>query len=345
MDLPQPSIPHQMADSGAGRVARRTEVRAPSQNRELATLLRQARRSNIQQYHRDTLRRAYSTQNRIKYGEYNDEPFRQSVRKSGSHNSIESSELSEPDSTDNLNHQKWASSGDIYRAYSHSTPLQTRKVNQRAHNRRSMPANQSRMKRESDEIVCIDLRESTPRTLSLDRGLNELDTLPTNLHPNPRPYRSTQTSKRTVKTSFSVPLQTLHEQHEEQEFGFAKIKLASQQSAKPRQPLKESNSTKKSAKRKEVRKIDISAPIPIENQPPIAMRSLNLKMAAVGEAAVNNSKPAQVSTIKINMQPVKRSKSFAHKVKFWTLKLSMKDKIAREMNDQTYKEDEYCKIH
>ena len=44
MDLPQPSIPHQMADSGAGRVARRTEVRAPSQNRELATLLRQARR-------------------------------------------------------------------------------------------------------------------------------------------------------------------------------------------------------------------------------------------------------------------------------------------------------------
>ena len=23
----------------------------------------------------------------------------------------------------------------------------------------------------------------------------------------------------------------------------------------------------------------------------------------------------------------------------------MKDKIAREMNDQTYKEDEYCKIH
>lgn len=166
-----------------------------------------------------------------------------------------------------------------------------------------------------------------------------------------------------------MPLQTLHEQHEEQEFGFAKIKLASQQSqTKQRQPLTESNGTKKSGKRKEVRKIDISAPIPIENQPPIAMRALNLEAAAAAEAAVaaaaaaSNTKPAQVSTMKINMQPVKRSKSFAHKgkvnydvkclkiifklpVKFWTLKLSMKDKIAREMNDQTNKEDEYLKIH
>ena len=32
-------------------------------------------------------------------------------------------------------------------------------------------------------------------------------------------------------------------------------------------------------------------------------------------------------------------------VKFWTLKLSMKDKIAREMSDQSSKEDEYLKIH
>lgn len=178
--------------------------------------------------------------------------------------------------------------------------------------------------------------------ISLDRGLNELDTLPTNLHPNPRPYRSTQTSKRTVKTSFSVPLQTLHEQHEEQEFGFAKIKLASQQSAKPRQPLKESNSTKKSAKRKEVRKIDISAPIPIENQPPIAMRSLNLKMAAVGEAAVNNSKPAQVSTIKINMQPVKRSKSFAHKGLIIKRSFKLTQKFSKILDLEVVNERQNC---
>ena len=59
-------------------------------------------------------------------------------------------------------------------------------------------------------------------------------------------------------------------------------------------------------KQKEVRKIDISAPIPIENQPPIEMRQapINLNML---------NKPSQVSTMKINMQPVKRSKSFAHK--------------------------------
>ena len=125
----------------------------------------------------------------------------------------------------------------------------------------------------------------------MDRGLNELDTFTSNLHPNPKPFKQ---PKRAVKTSFSVPLQTLHEEKDE-EFGFTKIKLA---------PLMESN--KKTKTKKEVRKIDISAPIPIENQPPIEMRQtpINLDML---------NKPSQVSTMKINMQPVKRSKSFAHK--------------------------------
>ena len=32
-------------------------------------------------------------------------------------------------------------------------------------------------------------------------------------------------------------------------------------------------------------------------------------------------------------------------VRYWTLKLSMKDRIAKEMSDQSNKEDEYLKIH
>ena len=125
----------------------------------------------------------------------------------------------------------------------------------------------------------------------MDRGLNELDNFTSNLNPNPKPFKQ---PKRAVKTSFSVPLQTLHEEKDE-EFGFTKIKLA---------PLMESN--KKNKTKKEVRKIDISAPIPIENQPPIEMRQtpINLDML---------NKPSQVSTMKISMQPVKRSKSFAHR--------------------------------
>ena len=65
-------------------------------------------------------------------------------------------------------------------------------------------------------------------------------------------------------------------------------------------------SNKKNKTKKEVRKIDISAPIPIENQPPIEMRQtpINLDML---------NKPSQVSTMKISMQPVKRSRSFAHR--------------------------------
>ena len=49
------------------------------------------------------------------------------VRKSGSHNSIETS-ASELSSDSELRDQKWASSNDIYKAYSHSTPLTHRKV-------------------------------------------------------------------------------------------------------------------------------------------------------------------------------------------------------------------------
>ena len=94
MDLPQPTIPHRTADHSAGRVARRTEVAAPPShhNHQLKTLLRQARRyfvdmlynnklnikrSNVEQYTRQTVHRAYSTnQHRprhVRYNEYNGE--------------------------------------------------------------------------------------------------------------------------------------------------------------------------------------------------------------------------------------------------------------------------------
>ena len=120
MDLPQVPIPHRTADQGAGRVARRTEVAVPEQNLQLKTLLREARRwvlwlekrsnsrlpffqinlrfwhfivsgtnynwsrSNVQQYQRRTIHRAYSTQSRprqVRYGEYNGplEPFRKGI--------------------------------------------------------------------------------------------------------------------------------------------------------------------------------------------------------------------------------------------------------------------------
>ena len=61
--------------------------------------------------------------------------------------------------------------------------------------------------------------------------------------------------------------------------------------------------------KKNIRKIEISAPIPIENQAPIEMRTMNTQMLQKS----SEIKPNQVSTMKINMQPVKRSKSFAHK--------------------------------
>ena len=73
-------------------------------------------------------------------------------------------------------------------------------------------------------------------------------------------------------------------------------------------PLKETTNKARKVK-KNIRKIEISAPIPIENQPPIEMRTMNTQMLQKS----SDVKPNQVSTMKINMQPVKRSKSFAHK--------------------------------
>ena len=94
----------------------------------------------------------------------------------------------------------------------------------------------------------------------------------------------------------------------DEEFGFKpkehvtikSVKIASAPKAKTLPPKSRENS-KKSRETKQVRKIDISAPIPIEN-------SKNSKLAPghyVPETAI--------STMKLEMQPVKKQKSIASK--------------------------------
>merc|ERR1712113_976236 len=156
-------------------------------------------------------------------------------------------------------------------------------------------------------------------------------------------------------------LQTLHENlplsdanRPDEDFGFdskmlrkesKKVKIQNPKKSDSKPPkhstttktatiAKPSTVNKSGEKRLNLRKIDISAPIPItENQPPA--NTIN----PADRSQVLTEK--NISSMKIEIQPVKKQKSnLANKVRYWTLKLSMKDRIAKEMTDQSNKEDE-----
>ena len=123
MDSPQAQIPHRMVNEGAGHVAKRTEVRANSnpRNNDLRTILRgvkmirdpilskTVRQSGSDGY--STGRRSYQKSDCSNCGATTNS------------NSVGSHSGAESEADDSI-HRRWASSNDIFRAY--SDPVRSR---------------------------------------------------------------------------------------------------------------------------------------------------------------------------------------------------------------------------
>ncbi|CAG5109606.1 Oidioi.mRNA.OKI2018_I69.chr2.g4126.t1.cds [Oikopleura dioica] len=330
MEYPQPNIPHRTADVSAGHVARRTEVKAPENptRSEFRTVLRSNSRTINRPRHS-----IGSTMSRLNA----------SCRTCGTTLSDETT----------LN-KKWASSSDIFKAYSDpSTSLSIR---------RSGPVRTSSVKNfqrkpdyfqigQDDDLVCIDLSGATPRTLSLDRGLNKIG------DPQPLPAKNTGSSasstdlkkggsikrkskKRLLSAAFSLPLQTLHEEisdasRPDADFGFFN-------------PAKKNQSSKISVKTPKAKKTERVAKA-IKTEP----QKKRLTAADIsGPTVISTDAISHINTVKMSLNPTprvqeqmpKKKTGFSGKVKFWTTKMTQKEKIAAEISDQHRRDQEYLSL-
>ena len=139
--------------------------------------------------------------------------------------------------------------------------------------------------------------------------------------------------KRSVASTFSAPLQTLHENlpltsgrnirksdsvRPDEDFGFKpKVEPAGKvatKTVKMNGNLKSSKSQKKNSREtKQVRKIDISAPIPIDSTK--NGNGNRLPVSTMTSGPTQYVPETVISTMKLEMQPVKKQKSIASKGK------------------------------
>jgi len=115
MDIPQAQIPHRMVTGDAGHVAKRTEVKAvnPVRNTELRTLLRGVKGARQSDGY-GTGRRSFQRSDNffdVKRSDNCSNCGATNTNSVGSHSGAES------DADDSI-HRRWASSTDIFRAYS-----------------------------------------------------------------------------------------------------------------------------------------------------------------------------------------------------------------------------------
>jgi len=182
----------------------------------------------------------------------------------------------------------------------------------------------------------------------LDRGLNKIgqpeSKNATTGSPDVKKGGSIKrkSKKRLLSAAFSLPLQTLHENtplsdssRPDTDFGF--------------NPAKKSNQPKIAFKNPKAKKVERVAK-PIKNGTEVVKKRLTAADIS-GPTVISTDAISHINTVKMSLNPArvheqmpKKKTGFSGKVKFWTTKMTQKEKIAAEISDQHRRDQEYISL-